>query len=224
MVSELLSVFYPLNCKSCSASLVRGEVHFCLKCELNFAPITKRLKDTEELDQLFWGKVKIEHSSAVFQFLKQEKLQSLIHLLKYKGDKKLARYLGGLMAKQEVFYGIDYISFVPMHKKKEKKRGYNQGKELAIGYSKECGIPVLDCLIRKEASTTQTEKGVFERFENMEGKFKLKSDLELKGIKHILLIDDVLTTGATLAACATELVKHDFKVSVFCLAYRGVRD
>lgn len=223
-ISTLISVFYPLNCKSCEEPLVKGETYFCLHCELNFGEIFNETSSYSEIEQLFWGKVKVENTFAAYQFLKQENLQRLIHEFKYKGNKKLAYELGALIGTQakNKFEGVNVVSFVPMFKSRELKRGYNQAEVLAKGFSSTTGIKVENLLERAEATTTQTEKGVYERFENMEGKFKLLKNLKDKS--HVLLIDDVITTGATLASCAKVLTNAGVKVSIVCLAYRGLNN
>ena len=221
-ISPLLSVFYPENCKSCQDVLVKGESFFCLHCELNFGEVMHAEYQFSEVEQLFWGKARIESAVAVFQFLKQENLQSIIHEFKYNGNIGLAVRMGEIIGYNSGFLNqdIDAVSFVPMHPAKEKKRGYNQAQKLAEGFSNVTGITSTPLLNRKEDTETQTDKDVFERFENMENKFAVVNLSE--EIKHVVLIDDVITTGATLAACANQLTEKGIKVSLVCLAYRGL--
>ena len=221
-ISTFLSVFYPKNCKCCQGYLVKGESFFCLNCELNFGELSLVDGKSTEIEQLFWGKARVESAVAVFQFLKQENLQSIIHEFKYNGNVGLALKMGGLIGYNYILpiKNIDAVSFVPMHPKKEKKRGYNQAQKLAEGFSGITGVKTMHLLKKIKNTETQTEKGVFERFENMEDKFEVINLSE--EIKHVLLIDDVITTGATLAACANKLIKKGVKVSLVCLAYRGL--
>lgn len=221
-IASFLSVFYPQNCKCCKVSLVKGELYFCLNCELNFGKIFQNDEEFSEVDQLFWGKVKIESAVAVYQFLKQENLQNLIHEFKYNSNQSLAFKMGEVIGYNYQFdtKDIDALSFVPMHSSKERKRGFNQAEKLSQGFSSVTGIKTIKLLKRIENSGTQTAKGVYERFENMEDKFEVLAPLTQ--IKHVLLIDDVITTGATLAACAKQIVKKGINVSVVCLAYRGL--
>ena len=221
-ISPLLSVFYPENCKSCQDVLVKGESFFCLHCELNFGEVMHAQYQFSEVEQLFWGKARIESAVAVFQFLKQENLQSIIHEFKYNGNIGLAVRMGEIIGYNSGFLNqdIDAVSFVPMYPEKEKKRGYNQAQKLAEGFSNVTGITATPLLNRKEDTETQTDKDVFERFENMENKFAVVNLSE--EIKHVVLIDDVITTGATLAACANQLTEKGIKVSLVCLAYRGL--
>ncbi|MBI35246.1 MAG: hypothetical protein CMP67_07780 [Flavobacteriales bacterium] len=221
-ISSFLSVFYPENCKSCGDILVRGESLVCLHCELNFGKNIQPNGNCSEIEQLFWGKAEIESAVAIFQFLKKENLQGLIHEFKYKGNVGLALKMGGIVGHNYEFKSddIDLISFVPMHPRKEKTRGYNQAEKLAEGFSKVTGIKVASILFRVENTTTQTKKDVFDRFENMQNKFEVNHSMV--GIRHILLIDDVVTTGATLTACAKKINEKGVKVSLVCLAYRGL--
>ena len=132
--NSFLSTFYPLNCKCCEIPLVYGEKHFCLNCEINFGEI--RHDQKEEINQLFWGKVKIYEIVTIFQFLKEEHFQNLIHKLKYKGDRYLCFDIGQLLGSYIEKFQFDVISFVPMHEKKEKKRGFNQAELIANGIAK----------------------------------------------------------------------------------------
>jgi len=221
-ISTLLSVFYPENCKSCQGYLVKGESLICLNCELNFGEIIESDNRFSEVEQLFWGKAKVESAVAVFQFLKKENLQRIVHEFKYNGNIDLALKMGEVIGRNYgcQIKGVDAVSFVPMHPEKEKKRGYNQAQKLAEGFSSVTGITSIALLARKKNTETQTEKDVFERFENMEDKFEVVNIF--REIKHVLLIDDVITTGATLAACTNSLTKKGVKVSLVCLAYRGL--
>ncbi len=222
-LSSFLSVFYPQNCKCCGATLVRGEDLFCLTCELNFSQFLSQDFQGNEIEQLFWGKAKIETCFAPFQFLKQENLQHLIHEFKYNSNYSLADRLGKLLGEksQHLFHDCDLISFVPMHKSKERKRGYNQGELLAKGVGSSLDKPVVDILIRTVRSDSQTDKGVYDRYQNMQNKFELDSCY--LDVKHVLLVDDVITTGATLAACAKVLNSRGIKVSILCLAFRSLK-
>ena len=147
----------------------------------------------------------------------------MIHELKYRGNKEIGIVLGKYAAldllQSEDFNSIDVIIPVPLHRKKLAKRGYNQSDQIGIGISRIMEKPLTTHnLVRKHENTTQTKKSVFERFENTQGIFELKNPDELAG-KHILLVDDVLTTGSTLEACVHALKEaEDVKVSVFTLA------
>jgi ComF family protein len=128
--------------------------------------------------------------------------------------------IGQLLGSYIKEFQFDVISFVPMHEKKEKKRGFNQAELIANGIAKKLEIPVVSLLKRTEHTETQTEKGVFERFMNMNNKFQCTR--KEHPFNHVLLVDDVITTGATLAACAKELINEGINVSIACLAYRSI--
>lgn len=223
-LSKLLSLFYPLNCLCCKNSLHKGENHFCISCEANFSENLEPLNNKSNIAQLFWGKADVTFSGAPFNFLKQENLQQIIHEFKYGGNSNLAKYMGsylGLKIKDvSELADVDCVSFVPMHPKKIKKRGYNQAEELATGLAKKLNVETKCVLKRLVESASQTEKGVYERYENMDANFTALHGFEGK---HILLVDDVLTTGATLIACVNAIKKkYDVKVSIVCLAFRAV--
>lgn len=221
-ISDVLSVFYPQNCKSCSDGLVKGERYLCLHCELNFGEISLFNSDSSDIEELFWGKVKIESAVAIYQFLKHENLQRIIHEFKYKGNNKLAVRMGEVIGYKYrlCLKDVDAVSFVPMHPTKQRKRGYNQAEKLAEGFSAITDVKIVTLLERIQNTGTQTAKGVFERFQNMEDKFEVIYPLQ--EIKHVLLIDDVITTGATLVSCSKKLIQKGIKVSLVCLAYRGL--
>jgi ComF family protein len=158
------------------------------------------------LAQSFYGRVKFHAVTACFFFAKTGKVQHLIHQLKYKGNKEagvfLGQQLGESIKEAPLFQGIDYLIPVPLHPKREKKRGYNQSLMIARGIHEVTGIPIGDqFLVRAIYTETQTKKSSEERFKNVKDIFELHHADELES-KHILLIDDVLTTGATLESCA----------------------
>jgi ComF family protein len=172
---------------------------------------------------LFYGRVRIEFATSFFLFTKGSKYQTLIHDLKYKGMKELGAEMGKHFAidlmQSDDFSSIDLICPVPLHPKREKKRGYNQSWWIALGMASQMHKPVsMGNLIRVTATETQTRKSRFERWQNVEGIFALTHPEAYAG-KHILLVDDVVTTGATIEACAqTILSKTDARVSIATLA------
>ncbi|MEQ8910472.1 MAG: phosphoribosyltransferase family protein [Vicingaceae bacterium] len=188
-------------------------------------PQTKAYGSTENpIEKIFWGRLELEKATSFYQFQKKGSLQRLIHHFKYKGIKEIGITMGSLMAndlqKQGFFEGIDYLVPVPIHQLKLKKRGYNQSQYLAEGVSKVTQIPVLLDLIEKRLNTeSQTRKGRFKRWKNVKSSFHLKNSSGFEG-HHILLLDDVLTTGSTLEACALELKKIEgLRLSLLTLAY-----
>ncbi len=221
--SYLVDLFYPNLCLICGETLVKDEQQLCLKC-FNHIPKTNfHLQKDNPVEKRFWGKVPIEAASSYFFFQKGSGFQKLIHELKYRGNQELGvilgRYAGIDLLRAENFQKIDAIIPVPLHKSKEAKRGYNQSYLICKGLSEVMEKPLISRnLVRTQERSTQTKKSVFERFENMRGIFSLKNPKELEG-KHILLVDDVLTTGSTLEACIQAiLTAKNVKVSVFTLA------
>lgn len=223
LLSHLLDLFFPNLCLICNESLVTGEEELCMGCFNKIPKTNYHLAKDNPVEKRFWGKVDVESASSYFYFHKGSDFQKLIHELKYKGNKEigvvLGKYSGVDLINSEKFNSIDIIVPVPLHKKKQAKRGYNQSDQICKGLAEVMEKPfVTGNLYRKLESDTQTRKSVFERFENTKDIFGLKNPAELAG-KHILLVDDVLTTGSTLEACAHMLKEaEDVKVSVFTLA------
>ena len=173
--------------------------------------------------QLFYGRVKIEFATSFFYFSKGSKYQSLLHNLKYKGMKELGAEIGmqfGIdLLQSDDFLSVDVICPVPLHPQKEKKRGYNQSWWIASGIATQMQRTLSDDNLKRVTATeTQTKKTRFERWQNVEGIFELNDPEAFSG-KHILLIDDVITTGSTLEACAQSILsKTDARVSIATLA------
>jgi ComF family protein len=186
-------------------------------------PKTNFHKDKDNpVNKVFWGRVDVEMATSFYLFSKKSKVQNLLYGLKYKGVKEVGIVLGelfGFELKESIFYrDIDFIIPVPLHKNKLKKRGYNQSEWIANGLSKSMKVPVkLDSLYRKSDSETQTKKSRYKRWENVGEIFGLANN-DLEG-KRILLVDDVVTTGATIEACAQLLVEQNCKVLVATIAY-----
>ena len=173
--------------------------------------------------KLFWGKIKLEIALSAFTFVKKGKVQRLMHELKYEGNTRVGELMGIELGKEfdkaEITDKVDVVVPVPLHKKKLKQRGYNQSEFIAIGVAK-----VLDCemntdlLQRKQHSESQTKKSKYERWENVGEAFTLTYANQYIG-KHILLVDDVVTTGATLEACCKKLEEIEgVKLSIGTLA------
>jgi ComF family protein len=220
--SDFLDLFYPRTCAACGFNLFRNENLICTKC-LFYLPKTNFHKDVDNpVARLFWGRVKIEYASSYFYFTKGSRFRKLIHKLKYKGQKQIGFELGkhfGFNLAGSPFKEIDIIIPVPLHPKKEKKRGYNQSEWIARGIAEAMNKKVeTKWLYRSVATQTQTKKTRFERWENVEDIFHLHDIKAVEG-KHILLVDDVVTTGSTLEACAKAiLMAGNSKVSIVTLA------
>jgi ComF family protein len=221
---DFLSLFYPRLCAGCQISLVRGEDVICLGC-LADLPKTgfERINDNP-VAQLFWGRAKIQLATAFCSFDKGGIMQQFLHQLKYKGSAEIGTKLGMLFGYDlnqcACYREIEFLIPVPLHPKRERKRGYNQSAVIGKGMSVAMGKPLMtDNLIRNYYSETQTNKSRFERWENVKELFSVRKPELLEG-KHLLLIDDVVTTGSTLEACAQALLKvPGTRVSVATLAY-----
>lgn len=221
-IHDFWGLFYPRICPACDNPLVRNEDFLCTSCLLDL-PRTNFHKDPEnEVAQMFWGRVNLENASAFLYFQKKNKVQHLLHKLKYKGDKEIGRFLGRLAGnelKETPFEQIDMVIPLPLHPKKQKIRGYNQSEMIALGIGEALGKKIeKSVLIRKFANTTQTRKHRYERWLNVEEVFEVVNREKIAN-KHILLVDDVVTTGATLEASAGELLKGtNTKVSIITVA------
>jgi len=219
---SLLHLFYPLTCEGCGRELSGDERTLCLYC-IGRLPYTGLYNEPDNrVARCFIGRVPIVKATSFVYFTKQGLVQELLHRLKYKNKPEIGRLLGKLFALDMKKNGwtdnIDAIVPVPLHRKKEWRRGYNQSAVFAEGIASEAGIPVLmQALARTRNTATQTHKTRAERIGNVQHVFKADCDA-VKG-KHLLLVDDVLTTGATLEACAQALLRAPgVRVSIATLA------
>ena len=222
-LEDFLGLFYPELCLACSKNLPPGNETVCVQCQY-YLPKTEFHKDEDNpFVERFWGRIEIEGGAALYHFLKSSRTQKLIHNLKYKNRRQVGVNLGRLYGKTlrtaNKFKEVDLILPVPLHPRKEKKRGYNQSDLFAKGLAESMEVPWRrDVLIKDQDTTTQTKKTRSERFDNVKSAFKITQPKLLKG-KHILLVDDVITTGATLEACAHKLMEvPGVKVSMATIA------
>lgn len=211
IIDDFLAILFPRTCEICGNSLFKNEYLICTRC-FGLLPYTNWHKDEKNpLHAVFWGKVNLNGVTAMLYFHPKNRVQKLLHKLKYKGVRELGVLMGkkyGLLLKNaQPYNSIDYIIPVPLHPDKFKSRGYNQSEEFAKGLSLSMNIPQLNNqLFRKIASSTQTKKTKIERWENVKDIFEIQ-DSSLLEEKHILLVDDVITTGSTLEACARVLLE-----------------
>lgn len=226
MFHDFVNLFYPRVCHICDALLVKGEKVICVNC-LHELPVTNyHLNNENPVKKVFYGRVRIEHATALLLFHKKGSVQKLIHQLKYKGQREISSYLGKWtgteIASTKTFTEADLVIPVPLHRKKLKTRGFNQvegfGKEIAQAL----GVPYMDnVLVKKSFSTTQTLKERLSRWGNIEETFVLMHPEAVEN-RHILLVDDLITTGATLEACANVLQQvKNVKVSIATMAITG---
>ncbi len=220
---QFFRLFFPKNCEACGKNLLKNETMLCTDC-LYHIPKTKFHEQKDNpLNRLFYGITNITYSTAFFYFHKASKYRILIHKLKYNGQKEIGIQLGR-MAGAEIsgsfFDETDLIIPVPLHPAKKRMRGYNQSEMIALGLSEISGKELrTDVLIRQKYTETQTKKNLEERRNNVNSAFKVIKPETFIG-KHVLLIDDVVTTGSTLIACADEILKiENVKVSVLVLGF-----
>jgi ComF family protein len=209
LIKDLAYFLYPPCCEVCGRVLMEGEEILCSGCYLDIPRTNFHIDKDNEVARVFWGRVKIEHATSYFFFNKGSLYQPLLHRLKYQGRGDIGIYMGKIFAAEIMnseFARADMIVPVPLHPKKQRKRGYNQSMKIAEGMTKILEIPIeRNVLIRSTFTDTQTRKSRFDRFLNMQGKFEVVDEERIKG-KKILLVDDVVTTGSTLEACATVLL------------------
>lgn len=222
-LSSFLSLLFPRCCVVCGSPLAKGEECICAMCNMNLPRTDYHLQKDNPVEQLFWGKVPLERATSFFFYRKGSDFRQILHQLKYGGRKEIGAIMGRYMASELLasgfFEGVDVIIPVPLHKRKQRIRGYNQSEWIARGVAAVTGIPINDeSVVRRKNTDTQTRKSAFERWENVDGIFELNHSESLVG-KHILLIDDVLTTGATTVACISSLMEIEgMRISVLTLA------
>jgi ComF family protein len=223
MLKTLFNYFYPRTCISCGNVLLLHERFFCMHCLYNLPETRYHEFVKSPLTQLFLGRVRVENVGAFLFYKKGNHTQKILQHLKYFGNKEvgvfLGKYYGAQLTQQKHWKDVDLIIPIPLHKKKERKRGYNQSEWIAKGLSEGMQIPYFtNLLIRSDFTETQTKKSRFQRWQNVKEVFQLTDPNALKE-KHVLLIDDVLTTGATLEAAIQKLaVIPTIKISIATLA------
>lgn len=221
-IKDFFNLIFPDLCVVCNRHLVSQEKLICISCLYNLPKTNFHKEIDNPVSQLFWGRAKIEYATAYYFFNKGGQYQNMMHKFKYHGVKEIGYVLGrsfGAQIKNSFFKKVDVVIPVPLHQSKLKKRGYNQSELIAEGLS-ESLQKKLDTknLIRTIATTTQTRKSRFDRWKNVEKIFKVKNPGQITG-KHILLVDDVVTTGSTLEACANVILEiPETKVSIATLA------
>lgn len=223
-IRDFIGLIFPDLCFACSENLMGDEKFICLKCQMDLPETHFSVMEGNPVEQAFWGRVNVAAATALLRFEKGGKVQHLLHALKYKGQTDLGVFMGELMGKSIAhntrFSSLDAVIPVPLHPRKFRKRTYNQSSCLAEGIASILHVPVREeVLVRKIYNPTQTRKGRYQRWENVDGIFEVKSPETIEG-KHFLLVDDVLTTGSTLEASALPLLKvNHTKVSIMTFAY-----
>ncbi|WP_396173199.1 ComF family protein [Flavobacterium sp.] len=224
MIQSLLNLFYPKVCLGCENLLLSNEGIVCTAC-IHKLPVTRQLDQQDnELMKRFYGRIQVEHASALFYFHKKGIVQKIIHHLKYKGHQEIGTFIGQWYGEElkEIHQkqSFDEIIPVPLHKKRFRERGYNQLTTFGQTLSKSLNIPYNDSILHRDIyAVTQTKKSLFDRTEDKKTTFGVNYTEKDHG-KHFLLIDDVITTGATLEACGKVLSSiPNAKVSIVAMAY-----
>jgi ComF family protein len=224
LINDFLSLIYPRYCEACEALLYKHERVICNKCALGLPKSNFHLNNKNPIVMALGGRVPLQGASSLFVFEKDGKVQNLLHALKYENQQIIGELMGQTFYKDlknsGFFEGIEFVIPIPLHKKKQKARGYNQSECFAKGISEKSGIPLDTINFTREVETsTQTKKGKAERWANVKDAFSLK-DVEAFKNKHILLVDDVITTGATIEGAWQALKDVEgIKISVASIAY-----
>jgi ComF family protein len=219
----LVNLIYPPICKGCGEALLKSEKLICLHCIVDFPKTNFHNKEGNPVEQIFWGRLPIKRASSGYFFTKEGSLQNLLHALKYKGVDEIGILLGEMyghsLREASWVMQADGLIPVPLHKKKQKLRGYNQSEKIAQGLSQSLEIPVFNNQLKRNLhSTSQTKKKRYDRFENVNSVFGVEDKSFFKG-KDWILVDDVITTGSTLEACARVLMDCKVKsVSIITIA------
>lgn len=223
LFSDLTGIFFPPLCPACSEVLMKNERVLCLGC-LTELPRTGFHTDSDnEVARIFMGRVNICNATAFMVFQKESRYRHIIHDIKYNGNFPAAIEMGRIFGKELAgtpFAGVDIIHPVPLHRSRLRERGFNQSDMIAEGMAEVLKVPMeKGLIIRRSGTGTQTSRSRYERWEHVKGAFRLRRKGEFAG-KHVLLVDDVVTTGATLEACAMAVLQDEnAEVSVATLAY-----
>ena len=224
---DFISLLFPRLCFACGDHLLRNEKIICTACYVEIPRTNYHLSDDNPVARLFWGRCLIEKAAAFSFYTRGSRISKLIHNLKYNGIREIGPELGRIYAltlgSSGFTQGMDIIIPVPLHPSRQRQRGFNQSDSIALGVSEVTGLPFCSNLVsRVSVSETQTRRSRYERWTNVEGIFSVTDPEKVAG-RHVLLVDDVITTGSTIESCAGELLKiGGVKVSVVALAYAVV--
>ncbi|MDG4716009.1 phosphoribosyltransferase family protein [Winogradskyella sp. YYF002] len=216
-------MFFPMVCEACNNVLADNELVICTKCRHDLPVTNFHLENSETVKKVVYGRVKLEQATALLYFSKKGVVQQLLHNLKYRGHKDISGFLGKWLGAElktiEAYKQVDVVVPVPLYKVKLRQRGYNQVEQFGKAIAEALSVDYNDSVLIKTKSTkTKVFEGRLTRWSDEGAVFAISDYSTLKG-KHILLVDDIITTGATVEACATELLKIDnIKLSLATMA------
>ncbi len=223
-INNFSHLLYPHNCEGCGTDVLNDDSYLCAKC-MHDMPVTGFVANADNpVEQSFYGRLKVEAAASGFYFHKDGLVQHLVTLLKYKNNQEMGIYLGKLIGNQlstiNRFDDVDVLVPLPLNNRKEAKRGYNQSTLICEGISQTWSKPICtDAVERTIFTQSQTNKTRIDRWQNMEGVFAL-ANADSIASKHVLLIDDIMTTGATLEACGYEILQApNTKLSIITVAF-----
>ncbi|MET0300053.1 MAG: phosphoribosyltransferase family protein [Flavitalea sp.] len=223
-LDSLVHLFFPHICAACGSDVINKQQLLCLACSERLPLTHYHAFEDNPVEKTFWGRLPLANASSYLYYNKDSIVQHLMHQFKYKGNREIGLYFGKKMGAEILnstrMKAPDFLVPLPLHSARLQKRGYNQSEILCQGMAAELQIPVLaNAVIRKTQTGTQTKQNRSSRWQNMEGRFEVKDRAKLEN-RHILLVDDVVTTGATLEACGHELMRAGGLIlSIATLAY-----
>jgi len=223
--NSVLQILFPHVCSGCGSDILNEQSMLCMRCISELPETNFHMHANNPVEKIFWGRLSLVSATAQYYFSKETRMQRLMHQFKYKGNKDLGKQLGYLMGSDLLqsnrFKNIDALVPLPLFAAKEKRRGYNQATVLCEGIAEIMKVDIFRDIVRRTRHTdTQTKKGRVERWMNIEGKFELINPEKIRN-RNILLVDDVITTGATLEACGQELLKAgnvQLRIATLCFA------
>ncbi len=219
----MLNLFFPVVCEACNNVLVDNELVVCTKCRHDLPVTNFHFNDADNVKKVVYGRVKLVQATALLHFSKRGVVQQMLHNLKYRGHQDisgfLGRWLGAELKTIEAYKQVDVVVPVPLYKTKLRQRGYNQVEQFGKAIAKALNADYSDeVLIKTKSTKTKVFEGRLSRWNDDRAVFAISDTQSLRG-KHILLVDDIITTGATVEACATELLKIDnIKLSLATMA------